>query len=50
MVIYITNRQLEMRYHDDKSWLNFLAGVAIIVKADGTRKYVPLKGLDSGFQ
>ncbi len=50
LVIYVTNRQFEMRYHEDKSWLNFLAGVAVIVKADGSAKYVPLKGLDSGFQ
>lgn len=50
LVIYITNRQLDMRYHEDKSWLNFLAGVAVIVRADGSVKYVPLKGLDSGVQ
>lgn len=50
LVIYVTNRQFEMRYHEDKSWLNFLAGVAVIIKADGTMKYIPLKGLDSGLQ
>ena len=50
LVIYVTNRQFEMRYHEDKSWLNFLAGVAVIIKADGSTKYVPLKGLDSGLQ
>ena len=50
MVIFATNKQIEMKYHEDKSWLNFLAGVAIIIKADGSKKYVPLKGLDSGFQ
>lgn len=50
LVTYITNRQLDMKYHEDKSWLNFLAGVAVIIKADGSTKYVPLKGLDSGIQ
>ena len=48
LTIFATNRVLEMKHHEDKSWLNFLAGVAVIIKADGTVKYVPVKGLDEG--
>ena len=48
LTIFATNRALEMKHHEDKSWLNFLAGVAVIIKADGTIKYVPVKGLDEG--
>ena len=48
LTIFATNRALEMKHHEDKSWLNFLAGVAVIIKADGTVKYVPVKGLDEG--
>lgn len=48
LVIYATNRMLEMKHHEDKSWLNFLAGVAVIIHADGSVKYVPIMGLDEG--
>ncbi|WP_173383074.1 histidine phosphatase family protein [Fibrobacter succinogenes] len=48
LTIFATNRMLEMKHHEDKSWLNFLAGVAVIVHADGSVKYVPIMGLDEG--
>lgn len=48
LTIFATNRLLEMKHHEDKSWLNFLAGVAVIVHADGSIKYVPVMGLDEG--
>ena len=48
LTIFATNRMLEMKHHEDKSWLNFLAGVAVIVHADGSIKYVPVMGLDEG--
>ncbi|MBQ9224581.1 MAG: phosphoglycerate mutase family protein [Fibrobacter sp.] len=48
LVVYATNRMLEMKHHEDKSWLNFLAGVAVIIHADGSVKYVPVMGLDEG--
>jgi len=48
LVIFATNRALEMKHHEDKSWLNFLAGVAVIIHADGSTKYVPVMGLDEG--
>jgi broad specificity phosphatase PhoE len=48
LVVYATNRMLEMKHHEDKSWLNFLAGVAVIIHADGSVKYVPIMGLDEG--
>ena len=48
LAIFATNRMLEMKHHEDKSWLNFLAGVAVIIHADGSVKYVPVMGLDEG--
>lgn len=48
LVIYATNRMLEMKHHESKSWLNYLAGVAVIIHADGSVKYVPIMGLDEG--
>lgn len=48
LTIFATSRLLEMKHHEDKSWLNFLAGVAVIIHADGSVKYVPVMGLDEG--
>ncbi|MBR4917294.1 MAG: phosphoglycerate mutase family protein [Fibrobacter sp.] len=50
LAIFASNRQIDMRYHEDKSWLNFIAGIAVIIKPDNTSKVVLVKGLDSGFQ
>lgn len=47
---YATNKKIDLYYSDTKNWLNFLAGVAIIYKADGSINMVPVKGLDSGLQ
>ena len=45
---YCTNRKVNLRYFDTKLWVNYLAGVAIIMDASGKMRYVPVKGLDSG--
>lgn len=50
LVVFATQRTLEMKFYEDKSWLNFLAGIAVIVKADGSTKVIPVRGLDSGVQ
>lgn len=52
LVAYCTNRKLTiLRKHatvtedcKDCRWIKYLEGIAIIVKADGTRKYVPVSG------
>ena len=52
LVAYCTNRKLTiLRKHatttencTDCRWIKYLEGIAIIVKADGTRKYVPVSG------
>lgn len=52
LVAYCTNREMKiLRKHAKASegctnctWISYLQGIAIIVKADGTRKYVPVSG------
>lgn len=48
LAVYCTEGKVNLRYFDTKQWINYLAGVAIIMGADGTIRYVPVKGLDSG--
>ena len=50
LLVYLTNAQIELNYNVAQDWINFLAGVAFVIKADGTVRYVPVKGLDSGRQ
>jgi broad specificity phosphatase PhoE len=45
---YCTDKKVNLRYFDTKQWINYLAGVAIIMDASGKMRYVPVKGLESG--
>ena len=49
-VIYISSKNIDLRYYKSSSnrWLNYLAGIAIVVRPDGTRKFYAVRGLDSG--
>ena len=48
ITVYGTNKKVNLRYFETKQWINYLAGVAIIMGTDGKLRYVPVKGLDSG--
>ena len=48
VTVYCTNKKVNLRYFDTKQWINYLAGVAIIMGTDGKLRYVPVKGLSSG--
>ena len=48
LTAFATNGKANLRYFDTKQWINYLAGVAIILGADGTLRYEPVKGLKSG--
>ena len=50
LVIYISSGNIDLRYYRSNSnrWLNYLAGVAIVMRPDGTRRFYAVRGLDSG--
>ena len=48
LAVYCTEGKVNLRYFDTKQWINYLAGVAIIMGVDGTLRYVPVRGLSSG--
>jgi broad specificity phosphatase PhoE len=48
LAVFCTDGKVNLRYFDTKQWINYLAGVAIIMGADGSIRYVPVKGLSSG--
>ena len=49
LVAYCTNLQVELKKYDGGKWINYLAGVAIIVDKAGNRRYVAIRGLKSGY-
>lgn len=49
LMAYFTNLKANLKYYDGGKWLNYLAGVAIIIDELGNRRYVPVKGLDSAY-
>jgi broad specificity phosphatase PhoE len=48
LAVFCTDGKVNLRYFDTKQWINYLAGVAVIMGVDGTLRYVPVKGLTSG--
>jgi len=48
LLAYVTNRRANVRYYEKWKWVNYLAGVAMIISADGDIRYVPVKGLGTG--
>ena len=48
LVISISNRKIGLRYFEDRHWINYLAGIAVVIGADGKQTLVPVKGLNSG--
>ena len=46
LVAYCTNKAVDFKaYEDLKKWLGYLQGLAIIISADGSRRYIPVNGL-----
>lgn len=48
LTIYASGRQIDLRYYENRSWITYLAGIAVVIGADGSVKVLPVKGLDSG--
>ena len=49
LVAYCSNLQIELKKYDGGKWINYLAGVAIIIDKNGNRRYVAIRGLKSGY-
>ena len=48
LLAYTTNGHANVRYYEKYRWVNYMAGVAMIISADGSVRYVPVKGLETG--
>ena len=45
---YVTDGHANVRYYEKGRWINYMGGVAMIIAPDGSIRYIPVKGLESG--
>ena len=48
LLAYTTDGHANVKYYEKWRWVNYLAGVAMIVSPDGSVRYIPVKGLETG--
>lgn len=48
LIAYLTDGKTDVKVYESRKWLNYLAGVAIIVDEKGNRRSYAIKGLESG--
>ena len=48
LLAYTTDGHANVRYYEKYRWANYLSGVAMILSADGSVRYIPVKGLETG--
>ena len=48
LLAYVTNGHANVRFYEKWKWVNYMAGVAMIISPDGSVRYIPVKGLETG--
>lgn len=48
MTIYASNWQIDLRQWMNGKWINYLAGIAIIIDPSGNRRFKTVRGLETG--
>jgi len=48
MAIYTSDKQVDLHYWVNRKWINYLAGIAIIIDPSGNMRFKTVRGLDSG--
>jgi len=48
LAVFGSNKKVALKYHEDYHWINYIAGLAIIIDAQNNLRYVPVKGAESG--
>ncbi|MBR6448494.1 MAG: histidine phosphatase family protein [Fibrobacter sp.] len=48
LTVFGSQRKVALKYHEDYHWINYIAGLAVIVGAGDSIRYIPIKGSDSG--
>ena len=48
LAVFGSGGKVALKYYEDYHWINYIAGLAIIVDAQNNLRYVPVKGAESG--
>ena len=48
LLAYVTEGRANVRYHEKRRWLNYMSGVAMIISADGSTSFIPVRSLEKG--
>jgi broad specificity phosphatase PhoE len=48
LAVFGSGEKVALKYHEDYHWINYIAGLAVIIDAQNNLRYVPVKGADSG--
>ena len=48
LAVFGSQQKVALKYHEDYHWINYIAGLAVIVGTDNSMRYIPVKGTDSG--
>lgn len=49
LTVYATNRQIDLKFYDSGKWINYMAGVAVVVNEAGAVSLFPVRGADTGW-
>ena len=49
LAVYASNRTIDLKTYESYRWINYVAGIAVIVDASGMVTVLPAKGVDLGF-
>jgi len=48
LAVFGSQKKVALKYYEDYHWINYIAGLAIIVDAQKNLRYIPVKGAESG--
>jgi hypothetical protein len=48
LTVFGSKGKVALKYHEDYHWINYIAGLAIIIDEQNNLRYVPVKGAESG--
>ena len=48
LAVFGSQKRVALKYHEDYHWINYIAGVAVIVDVQNNLRYIPIKGAESG--
>ena len=48
LAVFGSQKKVALKYYEDYHWINYIAGLVIIVDAKNNLRYIPVKGAESG--